>query len=89
MPILKAAAKALRQAKRKTARNRKVKDHIIYLRRCIRQSLEGKDLKEAVNLAKQAIKAIDKAVQNKVLKKNTGSRIISRLQITLNKAAKK
>ncbi len=89
MPILRAAAKALRQTKKRTERNRKVKEQIAFLRRSIRQELDAKQVKKAVELVKQVAKAIDKAVQNKVLKRNTGSRMISRLQLAVNKAAKK
>jgi len=88
MPIKKAAEKALRQAKKRTLRNRQVKDSISFLRRSIRKALEVKDVKKAIELSKSAIKAIDKAVQNGVVKQNTGSRIISRLMKNLNKAAK-
>lgn len=87
MPIKQAAMKALRQSKKRALRNRKVKEGIEYLRRSVRKSLESKDVKNAQALAKSAIKAIDKAVQNKVLKKNTGARIKSRLAKRLNAAA--
>ena len=80
--------KALRQAKKRTLRNEKVKEGIAYLRRSIRKALESKDVKSAQALGKAAIKAVDKAVQKKVLKKNTGARITSRLAKKLNTVAK-
>ena len=84
MPIKKAAEKALRQAKKRTLRNQKVKESISFLRRSVRKAMDSKEVKSAQELAKAAIKAIDKAVQNKVLKKNTAARIKSRLVKKLN-----
>ncbi len=89
MPIKKAAMKALRQAKKRTLRNAKTKEGIEYLRRAIRKSLESNDLKNAQTLAKAAIKALDKAVQTKTLKKNTVARLKSRLMKRLNAAKAK
>jgi len=89
MPIKKAAAKALRQAKKRTLRNQKVKEGIEYLRRMTRKALESDTVKEAEALAKSTIRAIDRAVQKKVLKKNTGSRLKSRLTKTINAALAK
>lgn len=87
MPIKKSAEKALRQAKKRTLRNTRVREGVQYLRRSVRKALASKEVTQAQETAKAAIKAIDKAVQNKVLKKNTGARIKSRLVKALNKAA--
>lgn len=84
--------KALRQAKRRTLRNAKVKAGIDYLRKSVRKAMEAKDAKKAQEFAKDAIKAIDKAVQKSVLKRNTGARLKSRMTKAVNalvKAAKK
>ena len=89
MPIKQAAMKALRQAKKRTLRNQKVKEGISFLRRSVRKAMESKETKQAGELVKATIKAVDKAVQNKVLKKNTGSRIKSRLMKKLNAMTKK
>ena len=89
MPIKQAAMKALRQAKKRTLRNQKVKEGISYLRRAVRKAMDAKETNEAGELVKATIKAVDKAVQNKVLKKNTGSRIKSRLMKKLNAMTKK
>jgi len=87
MPIKKAAIKALRQAKTRTWRNLKVKRNVKDL---VKQSIKLIEAKEAEAAAKTklAIKAIDKAIQNKVLKKNTGARKKSRLMKKLNKLVK-
>lgn len=88
MPIMKSAEKAVRQTKKRTLRNAKVREGIQFLRRSVRKALAAKNVNQAQDMAKAAIKAIDKAVQNKVLKKNTGARLKSRLAGALNSAAK-
>lgn len=87
MPIKKSAIKALRQNKTRALRNLKVKRNIKDL---VKQSVKLIEAKEsaAQQKVKEAIKSIDKAVQNKVLKKNTGARKKSRLMKRLNKLAK-
>lgn len=87
MPIKKAAMKALRQAKKKTERNRLVKDSIVYLRRMTRKAIEAGDLKKAETFAKDVVRSVDKAVQNKVMKKNTAARVKSRLAAKLKTLA--
>lgn len=89
MPIKKAAMKALRQAKKRTLRNAKVKEGVSFLRRSVRKAIESKDAKEVEAYAKSLIKALDKAAQNKVFKKNTVSRLKSRLAKKVNALTKK
>lgn len=86
MPIKKAAMKALRQAKKRTLRNAKVKEGIAFLRRSVRKALESNSVKDAQETAKALVKKIDKAVQNNVLKKNTAARLKSRLAKKINAA---
>lgn len=88
MPNKKSAIKALRQSEKRTARNRKVKESITYDRHILRKAMEAKDLPKAKELAQKVGRGVDKAVQNKVVKKNTGSRINSRVALSLNKLAK-
>jgi small subunit ribosomal protein S20 len=85
MPIKKSAMKALRQTKKRTAQNLRVKENIAYLRKMVRLASESKDVKAASGHVLNTVKAIDKAIQNKVLKANTGSRLKSRLMKGLNK----
>ena len=87
MPIKKSAIKALRQDKKKSLRNFKVKKNIKQLNKDSRNLIESKD-NSSTEKVKTAIKAIDKAIQNKVLKKNTGARKKSRLMKRLNKLGK-
>lgn len=88
MPNKKSAIKDLRQVKKRTLRNKTVKESLAYLRRMFRKAADAKELDKAKDLAKQVIKSVDKAVQNKVVKKNTGSRIKSRLMARLNDLSK-
>jgi len=87
MPIKKSAMKALRQSRRKAERNMLVKDSIEYLRRMVRKAIEAGDVKKAETVAKDVIRSVDKAVQNKVMKKNTAARIKSRLAAKLKTLA--
>ena len=85
MPIKKSAIKALRQADKRAVRNKNVKESLAYLRRMLRKAMDAKELSKAQELAQKVVKSVDKAVQNKVVKKNTGSRIKSRVAISMNK----
>lgn len=85
MPIKKAAMKALKQSTKKAVRNFKTKKKIKELIKDSK-SLIGLKEKTAADKVKEAIKAIDKAVQKKVLKKNSGARKKSRLMKKLNLA---
>ncbi|MBN1584864.1 30S ribosomal protein S20 [Candidatus Uhrbacteria bacterium] len=85
MPNKKSASKALRQSEKRSVRNRNVKDSITYGRRMLRKAMESNDIPKAQELAKSVVKGVDKAVQNKVVKKNTGSRIKSRTVKALNR----
>lgn len=79
--------KALRQNKTRALRNLKVKRNIKDLVKQSAKLIESKD-KSAAEKVKAAVKSIDKAIQNKVLKKNTGARKKSRLMKKLNKLVK-
>jgi len=78
MPIKKSAEKALRQSKKRAERNLKHKATINWLRRQFLKAIHGKNKKEATSLYLKIQKAVDKAVQKGVLKKNTASRKKSR-----------
>ena len=86
MPTLKAAKKALRQNKRRRAMNlaykKKMKDPIKKIKKLVAE----KKNQEAKNLLPQIYKALDKAAKHGTIKKNTASRMKSRLTIMANKA---
>ncbi len=85
MPITKSAQKALRQNKRRRARNvkqsRSLKDEVKSLKKLVAK----KDKKGANEILPKVYKALDKAVKTNLIKKNTASRLKSRLTKTVNK----
>ncbi|HAJ44781.1 MAG: 30S ribosomal protein S20 [Candidatus Azambacteria bacterium GW2011_GWE1_42_9] len=85
MPITKSAEKALRQNKRRHIRNvkqsRSLKDEVKSLKKLV----IAKDKKGAGEALPKVYKALDKAAKNNLIKKNTASRMKSRLTKTVNK----
>jgi small subunit ribosomal protein S20 len=88
MPNIKSAKKELRKSKKRRLYNIKIKDNLKNLIKKSRKAIEAGDAK-AKELVAQTLKALDKAAQKGVIKKNTRDRKKSRLQITLNKIIKK
>lgn len=78
MPIKQNAKKALRQAKKHTLANFKVKETFKNAVKAVRKAKEGGE-KNATELLRTAQQALDKAAKKGVIKKNTASRKISRL----------
>jgi len=85
MPITRSAQKALRQNKRRRARNlkqsRSLKDEI----KTFKKLVAGKDKKGANDVLSKVYKALDKAAKTNLIKKNTAARLKSRLTKTINK----
>lgn len=83
MPNIKANKKHLRQTKKRTLKNKagvsKVKN--------VLKKVRASNAEEAKKQLPNAISTIDKAVQNGIIKKGTGSRYKSRLMLAV--AAKK
>ncbi len=88
MPNIRAAAKSLRQTKRRTARNLKIKTGVTVALRLARRAIATQN-NEAKKLIANAVKLLDRSVQKNVLKKNTAARLKSRLVKALHKTAKK
>jgi len=88
MPIKDSAKKYMRVTDRKTAKNKKVKGTYRSAIKKTREAITSKDFTAASEWLKKSIKALDKAVQKKVLKKNTGARYKSRLNKTVKNLAK-
>lgn len=85
MPQLKNAEKALRKSIKLRARNQKVTDNIAFLLKSSKRLAASKDKKwQETVLA--AVKAIDKAAQKGIMKKNTAARTKSRLIKQIRKA---
>ena len=85
MPITKSAQKALRQNKRRRARNvkqsRSLKDEI----KTLKKLMAKKDKKGANEVLPKVYKALDKAAKTNLIKKNNAARLKSRLTKAVNK----
>ena len=88
MPNKASAFKALRQTKKRTARNTKVRSDVEALVRHVRKTA-GSDAAKAREWLKQAVRSIDRAVSSGVMKKNTAARTKSRLSKLIAAAAKR
>ena len=84
MPQLKNAEKALRKSIKRQGRNLRVNENIAFLLKSSTRQAAAKD-KKWQETAKAAIKAIDKASQKGIMKKNTAARTKSRLMKQLKK----
>ena len=73
------AIKRIRQTKRRNARNQHNASRLKSQVRKLKRALGGNDGAAAKELLKPTISVLDKSVQKGVLKKNTASRIKSRL----------
>jgi small subunit ribosomal protein S20 len=85
MPIKKSAQKALRQTHKRTLVNRVIKVNIVDLQKKLEKAISQKKNSEVKSLLSELAQAVDKAVKTNVMKKNTASRMKSRLQKAANK----
>ncbi len=74
----------MRVTERKTEKNRKIKGQFRSAVKAVREAVAKNDLNKARECFKKSQVALDKAVQKKVIHKNTAARTKSRL----NKAVK-
>ena len=88
MPQQKNAEKSLRQIKKRTAKNNKIRAGLDILFRQLKKVLAANDKIKADEIAKQFAKAIDKAAQKRVLTKNTAARKKSRMMKKVNAVKK-
>jgi small subunit ribosomal protein S20 len=88
MPNKHASIKHLRQTKVRFAKNLAVKNQLKKLVKTSRKHLAAKEKDKAVASVRAAAKALDKAASNKVISKNTASRLKSRLMKQLHKLGK-
>ena len=89
MPIKKAAKKYMRVTARKTEKNRKIKGSFRSAIKATNEAIAGKDVAKAKEYFQKAVKALDKAVQKKIIHKNTAARRKSRLNAKIKNLAKK
>jgi len=87
MANTKAALKDIRQTKKLTAYNKKIKDSYKSLIKKTRKAIDSKS-KDAEKMLHASMKSLDKATQKGVIKKNTRDRKKSRLHMAFNKAQK-
>lgn len=88
MPQIKSAKKALRQSKKRKARNLKRKESIRRIALRIKKLVKEGKKDEAKTQLRKAYKLIDKAAKS-YLHKNTASRKKSRLTALINKKRSK
>lgn len=86
MPITKSAKKALRQSKRRRARNILGKRKFRVLVKEFRQAVAGKNFDQVKTLLPKVYQALDKAAKTNAIKKNRASRLKSRLTRTYLKS---
>jgi small subunit ribosomal protein S20 len=84
MPIKKSALKALKQSKKRAERNKKHKANLSWLKRQFLKAVDNKNKKDLTDIYLKIQKALDKALQKGVLKKNTVARTKSRLMKKIN-----
>jgi small subunit ribosomal protein S20 len=84
----KSALKALRKSKKRYLYNKKIKEGLNYLERKLKKAIAEKKIEEAKTFYHSFQKAVDKAWQKGVLKKNTAGRKKSRLAKKLNNLLK-
>jgi small subunit ribosomal protein S20 len=89
MPNTKSAAKAARQAERRTVLNRALKSKIKTFEKKFLEAAASGNADTAGAALKEATAAYAKAAKKGVIKKGKASRKQSRLQLKLNAVAKK
>ena len=83
----KSAEKRIRQTIKRTERNRYYRTRIKNIIKAVRESVASKDLAKAQEAFKIANKELHKFVSKGIVKKNTASRKVSRLNAAVKKLA--
>ncbi len=86
MANIKSAAKRARQNIKRRALNRYYRTSARSYIRKARTQIEGNELDEAEQTIRAAVKALDKAAQKGLIRKNNAARRKSRLMKALNKS---
>lgn len=79
MPIKKSAKKYMRVTVSKTAKNAKIKGAFRSAIKKTREAIANKSAADAKAWYEKAVQALDKAVQKKIISRNTAARKKSRL----------
>jgi small subunit ribosomal protein S20 len=88
MANIRSAEKDIRKTKVRTAHNQTVKSRIRTLRKKVLAAVESKDAAAAAATLSEFSSAADKAAKTNVLKKNTSSRLKSRLALKVGALTK-
>ncbi|MBN1406000.1 MAG: 30S ribosomal protein S20 [Candidatus Omnitrophica bacterium] len=88
MANLPAAKKSIRKDKKRRLHNKAITSRLKTIVKKINILIQQKNQKEAAGLLKEVMSAFDKAAKKKIIKKNTASRIKSRLSIRVSKITK-
>ncbi|CAM2759033.1 MULTISPECIES: 30S ribosomal protein S20 [Helicobacter] len=83
----KSAEKRIRQTLKRTERNRFYKTRLKNIVKAVREAVAHNDVPKAQDALKVANKELHKFVSKGVLKKNTASRKVSRLNASVKKIA--
>jgi len=86
MSITKSAKKALRQSKKRRARNIQKKEKIKDLLKEVKNLISQKRTEETKKLLPQVYKLLDKAAKTGLIKKNATARKKSRITKLINKS---
>jgi small subunit ribosomal protein S20 len=86
MPIKKAAKKAVRQSEKRRIRNRVQRKKLRDLLKEVRGFISQNKINEAKKILPKVYKILDKAAKTALMKKNTVSRIKSRISKAIVKA---
>lgn len=88
MANIRSAEKDIRKTAARTVRNQTVKSRIRTLRKKVIAAVDKKDVAGAAASLSEFAAAADKAAKTKVLKKNTSSRLKSRLALKVGALTK-
>lgn len=83
MPILKSAAKRMRQSEKLRAKNLNVKTFIKSLRGRLFQAISGKNKQDAGKLYREYCSLLDKSAKKGIIKRNTAIRRKARVAARL------
>jgi small subunit ribosomal protein S20 len=88
MPIITSSIKDLRRTARRTERNRAAKGKLRSSLKQVRSAIANNQAQPAGQVMAQAMPVVDRAVNKKILHKNTAARLKSRLMRQIHRLAK-
>jgi len=88
MPNLKAAKKHVRQTKKRTERNRRIKNELKTLKKKLMRAIKEGDKESSIEIYKKVVSKLDMAAKKKVIHKGNADRNKSRLAKKINAMVK-